>query len=120
MEMDPNKSLFSTRVSCGAAYGVATVAENGYFNEWCCLQQGQRRRQRLVQRLRLPLPAVAASSTHSVYSFNSINYCLCRKGRYKECIFGANGELYIKLWNVKNDFAKNIPKACVVLHVWKR
>jgi hypothetical protein len=65
----------------------------------------------------LPLPAVAASSTHSVYSFNSINYCFCRKGRYNEGMFGANGEHHIKLWNIKNYFAKNIKKACVNLHV---
>lgn len=100
MEMEPNKRLFSIRVFCRAAYGRATVADNRYF-EWRCLRWGQRRRQQLLQRVALPLPAVATSSTHSVYSFDSINYFLCRKGCYKECIFGANGEFYIKLWNVK-------------------
>jgi uncharacterized protein YebE (UPF0316 family) len=59
----------------------------------------------------LPLSAIAAFSIRTVYSFDSINYCLCRKELHNERIFVANRELYIKLWNVKKLFRKEYYKS---------
>jgi hypothetical protein len=62
----------TTAISSGAVYNRPNVADNSYFSEWRCLQQTQRRRQQLFQRVAL-LTAGPTSPTTAISTSGAAN-----------------------------------------------